>query len=79
MNEGRMRKKVADQSEWKRVKTQKLRMKGQAYLGFSRNKHNAFKHNIIRSARKLEAGFSSKMCSNSKRSFCGSISEVTRK
>lgn len=53
INEGRIRKKVADKNEWKRVKNQKLRMKGQAHLAFSRDKYKTFKHNTIRPARRL--------------------------
>lgn len=78
INEGRKRKKVANKSEWKRVKNQKLRMKGQEYLGFSRDKSKTFKQSTIRSARRLGARCSSKMCLKSKQRFCSFISEETR-
>lgn len=79
INDGRKRKKLADKSEWKRVKNEKLRMKGKEYLGFSRDKNKTFKHSTPRSARTLGARCSSKMCLKSKKRFCSSISEDTRK
>ena len=50
---GRKRKITADKSQWKRVKNQELRMKGQDYLGFSRDKNKNFKHNTPREREKL--------------------------
>ncbi|CAH1106899.1 unnamed protein product [Psylliodes chrysocephalus] len=79
MTEGRKRKNIADKSEWKRNKNQMLRMKGEDYVGFSRDKNKNFKHNIPRAARKIGEPCVSKMCIKSKKRFCNTFSEQIRK
>lgn len=50
----RKRKKKADEGEWIRIKNKRLRMKGEAYLGFSKNKGEKIKQNHPRRARTLK-------------------------
>ncbi|CAH1989518.1 unnamed protein product [Acanthoscelides obtectus] len=79
MNEGRKIKITADKNEWKRNKSKLLRMKGEDYLGFSRDKDKNFKHNTPRPARKLGMACVSKMCLKSKKRFCDTFTEDIRK
>nr|CAI5836823.1 unnamed protein product [Callosobruchus analis] len=50
----RKRKKIADESEWIRIKNKRLRMKGKAYLGFSKKGGGKVKLNQPRVPRTLK-------------------------
>lgn len=77
MNEGRKRSKLANKTEWKRIKNQQARMKGKEYLGFSRA-NKKFQHSVPRAARQIGQRCSSKMCLTSKKRFCKTITEEAR-
>lgn len=53
-NSARKRKKKADKNEWMRNKNKLLRMSGEEYLGFSKNRGQKIKQNTPRRARALK-------------------------
>lgn len=79
MTEGRKRQKIANKNNWKRIKNERLRMKGEEYLGFSRDKNKNFKQNVIRPSRQIGERCMSKMCMKSKKRFCSTFGEDTRR
>lgn len=69
MNEGKRKRKKADINEWKHNKNQKLRMKGKAYIGFTSDKNNNIKQDILRQARKISLTCNSNFCNETVRSL----------
>lgn len=72
----RRRKKQID--EWSRQKTKQRRMKGQKYLGYTRNKDGNVFQNKERDARILGPTCSSSKCLKYKTRFCSTINEAQR-
>lgn len=65
MNEGRIRKVIADQSTWKANKNKYLRLKGMEYDGYSKG----MKFNSKKMARKIGPTCSSSACIKSKKNI----------
>jgi len=63
---------------FKRKVNQKLRMKGEPYLGYSRSKRNQVLHNVDRVGKNIQPGCSSKVCKKSQKRKCNEITEVDR-
>lgn len=73
----RKRNVYPDNTKWKRETNKKLRMKGEAYIGFSRV-GNVVQQDISRSERSLLDTCSSNVCLKSKNRFCSSFTEEQR-
>lgn len=63
---------------WKRNVNKKLRMKGEAYLGYSRSKQNIILHNVDRVGKSIRPACNSEVCKKSKKRKCNEINEEER-
>lgn len=61
---------------FKRKVNQKLRMKGEPYLGYSRSKRNQVLHNVNRVGKNIQPVCSSEVCKKSQKRKCNEITEV---
>lgn len=78
MDEGRKRQRVVDSSKWKKHKNRKLRLEGEAYLGYSR-KEGKVKQDTPREKRKLGPTCTSSKCIISENRQCELFQEADRK
>jgi hypothetical protein len=78
MEEGRKRKKLANKNNWKRKKNCLLRMQGEEYLGFTRDRNRVFKQNVSKPARTIGQRCSSQVCEKSTKRHCGNFEEHIR-
>ncbi|VEN59961.1 unnamed protein product, partial [Callosobruchus maculatus] len=78
IDSARKRKKVADESEWVRIKNKRLRMQGKAYLGFSKKRGEKIKQNQPREARTLKKTCDSTKCIKTKLRYCKEFTETCR-
>lgn len=77
MQDGRLRSKKANDSNWKQNKNKQLRMQGLQYLGYTR-KNKIIKQDTIRKARVIGASCSSEYCKKSSKRFCSTFTEANR-
>lgn len=66
-NEVTIKNKKSMPVSWKRNVNKKLRMKGEAYLGYSRSKQKIVSHNIERVCKSIRPACSSEVCKKSKK------------
>lgn len=78
INEGQKRKRKPEQAEWDREKAKFKRMKGEAYLGYTRDKDGKVFHNKMREPKTMGAACTSSKCVKYKNRFCNTISCKSR-
>lgn len=79
VNEGRKRRHIARKEEWKKLKAQKQRMRGEEYLGYSKPRNEKMRQDRTRSAKQLGEACISQYCKKSKFRGCDSFEEETRR
>jgi len=68
---------VPQPDKWKRETTKRLRMNGEEYIGYERNK-SVVSHNVIRPPRNIKPTCMSQYCQNAKNRFCNTFDETQR-
>lgn len=64
--------------KFKRKVNQKLRMKGDPYLGYSWSKSNQVLHNVDRVGKNIRLACNNEVCKKSQKRKCNEITEVDR-
>lgn len=75
----RSKKYNVDRNKWKRMENQLKRMKGDAYLGFTKKRNEKWKHDKPRQKRQMKERCNGRHCERTKVYFCDQITEDDRK
>lgn len=78
VNEGRKRHNIAKKDEWKKLKAQRKRMRGEEYLGYSKPQNEKMRQDQIRPAKQMGEACSSDFCRKSKFRGCNHFEEEIR-
>lgn len=68
---------IPQPDKWKRETTKRLRMNGEEYIGYERNK-SVVSHNVLRPPRNIQPTCLSLYCKKAKNRFCNTFDETQR-